>query len=152
VTPWDDGIFGFVGEVIAGSCASIRLPPEVLTPIPVRAYNAAYMRDNLPNINADTGLFDIPPPDHGEASMVAARGLMALPSRYVPLFLRGRGYTPTEMWDLLLPMLVDDNQHEECLPLIDWLRAASTASGRDPDTQRQIPPLFNLNFNNPPRG
>jgi hypothetical protein len=49
-----------------------------------------------------------------------------------------------------MPVLRDDNLQDDCLPLIDWLRAASTASGRDPETQRLSPPLFNLNFNNPP--
>jgi hypothetical protein len=54
------------------------------------------------------------------------------------------------MWDLLIPLLRDGNQLEDCTPLIDWLRAASTSTGRDPDMQRQLPPRFNLNFNNPP--
>jgi hypothetical protein len=139
VTPWDEGIFGFLEEVTSGSFASIRLPPEVFAPTPVRAYTADYMRENIDALDDNHGLFEIPPQGHPEASMVTIRGMMILPSRYVALFLRGRGYTPKEMWNLLLPLLVDDNLQEECLPLIEWLRAASTASGREPDTQRSTP-------------
>jgi hypothetical protein len=87
----------------------------------IRTYTTAYMRNNIEALNDYPGLFGVPPQGHGEASVVTTRSIIVLPARYVALFLRGQGYTPKEMWDLLLPTLVDDNQHEDCLPLIDWL-------------------------------
>jgi hypothetical protein len=87
VTPWDDGIFGFVGEIVAGSCASIHLPPEVFAPLHIRAYTAPYMQEHIDEVNDNPGLFDIPPPGHAEASVLSTRGLMVLPSRYVALLL-----------------------------------------------------------------
>jgi hypothetical protein len=149
VTPWDEGIFGFLGEVTAGCCASIRIPPEVFAPCQVRSYTVAYMRDHIDDLEENQGLFDIPPQGHGESSVVITRGIVVLPSKYVALFLRGRGFTPKKR-DLLIPLLVDDDQLDDCSLLIDWLRAASTASGREQDAQRLLPLLFNLNFNNPP--
>jgi hypothetical protein len=80
VTPWDEGIFGFLGEVTTGNCASIRLPPEVLAPIPVRAYTTAYMRDHLAELDDNPGLFQMPPQGHPDASLVTTRGLMVLPA------------------------------------------------------------------------
>jgi hypothetical protein len=55
VTPWDDGIFGFLGELTANFCTSIRLPPEVLTPIQVRAFTKNYIRAHLDDLNNISG-------------------------------------------------------------------------------------------------
>jgi hypothetical protein len=108
------------------------------------------MRENLQELDAAPGIFGIPPPNQADVSVVSARGIMILPAQYVPLLLKGRGYTVREIWELLLPLLVDDNQEDDCRPLIDWLRAASTANGVEPQTNRLLPPPFNLNFSGPP--
>jgi hypothetical protein len=150
VTLWDDGIFGFMGDIISHHCTSVRLPPDVLTAIRIQAYTSEYMRANLDNLDAATGIFGIPPQGHAESSTITVRGIMVLPARYAPLLLNSRGYTPREVWELLLPLLEDDNLVEDCQPLVDWLRAATTASGIDPQTNRLLPATFNLNFSGPP--
>ncbi len=129
-TPWDDGIFGFLGEMTSNFCTSVQLPPKVLTTIQVRAYTAIYMRDNLADLDDTPRLFGVPPPDHVDSNIVTVQGIMILPAPYVPLLIQGRGYTPQEVWNLLLPLLVDANHEEDCHPLIDLLRTASTARGK----------------------
>jgi hypothetical protein len=54
--------------------------------------------------------------------------MVPLPARYAALFLRGRGYAPREVWDLLIPLLIEDNLEADCAPLIEWLRLASMAN------------------------
>jgi hypothetical protein len=113
-TPWDDGIFGFLGEVTANFCTSIRLPPDVLTPIQVRAFTENYIRTHIDELNNAPGIFGPPPPNHAEATLIAVRGIIFLPLRYAPLLFQGRGYTHREVWDLLIPLLIDDNLAEDC--------------------------------------
>ncbi len=132
------------------ACTSVRLPPEVFTPIQMSTYSAVYMQDNLTLLDEAPGLFEIPPPEHVDSSLVTVRGLMLLPAPYVPLLIQGRGYAPKEVWNLLIPAIVEANQEEACRPLIDWLRAASTARGVDPDSHAPLPPPFSLNFSGPP--
>jgi hypothetical protein len=150
ITPWDDGIFGFLGEITANYCASVRLPPKVFTPIQMRTYSAIYMQNNLDDLDEASGLFEVPPPDHADSSIVTVRGLMMLPAPYVPLLIQDRGYTPKEVWNLLVPLMVDANHEEDCRPVIDWLRAAYTSRGNDPETNAPLPPPFSLNFLGPP--
>jgi hypothetical protein len=71
VTPWDDGVFGFLGEVTANYCASVRLPLDILRPIQVHAFTADYMRAHIDELEAAPGVFGIPPPGHEDSSMVA---------------------------------------------------------------------------------
>jgi hypothetical protein len=139
-SPWDDGIFGFVGDLTANHCPSVRLPPEVLTPVEIRAFTEEYMRRHLEELHDPYGLFPSPPVDHAEATQVSVRGLIYLPLRYAPLLLQGKGYPPREVWELLVPLLFDNNLQDDCRPLIDWLRAATTSRGDDPDTRAPLPP------------
>jgi hypothetical protein len=44
---------------------------------------------------------------------------MILPSKYIPLLIQGRGYSPLEVWNLLPPLLTDNNWEEDCRPLLD---------------------------------
>jgi hypothetical protein len=96
------------------------------------------------------GVFGPPPQNQADTTLVSVRGIVFLPLRYAPLLLQGRGYTPQEVWELLVPLLYDDNLAEDCQPIIDWLRAASMASGIKPQTNRLLPPPFTLNFTGPP--
>jgi hypothetical protein len=71
-SPWDDGIFAFLGDVMANYCTSIRIPPDILNPVQVRAFSEDYMQTNLDNLADPTGLFESPPAEHAEASIVRA--------------------------------------------------------------------------------
>jgi hypothetical protein len=77
------------------------------------------MRNNIPNANG-TGVFEVPQ-DANDTTEVMTRGMIPLPAKFVALFLRGRSYTPMEVWDLLLLLLVDEDLQLECAALIDWL-------------------------------
>ncbi len=88
----------------------------------MRAFTAEYMRGHLDELAVAPGVFGVPPQGHEQATAISVQGMMVLPSRYVPILLnRGRGSTPFEVWNTLLPLIVDDNIEGECRPLIDWL-------------------------------
>jgi hypothetical protein len=53
---------------------------------------------------------------------------MYLPSRYVPLLLANKGYTPKQAFDILLQVFQDDNVIQEMELIIMWLRISLHAS------------------------
>jgi hypothetical protein len=115
LTPWDNQVFAFLGDVTANCCCtSVRIPPDIFLPIQVRAFTTEHMRNNIVNVNPP-GVFEHPQ-DHTNTTEVITRGIIPLPGKYAALFLRGRGYTPREMWDQLVPLIFQDNLEVECAP------------------------------------
>jgi hypothetical protein len=53
---------------------------------------------------------------------------MYLPAHYVPLLLRPSGYTLWEVWEVLYPVIVDDDALQHCSTLVNWLHVASTGT------------------------
>jgi hypothetical protein len=54
---------------------------------------------------------------------------MYLPTKYAPLLLDSRGYTPKEAWEILVPALQADDLIDFADPLLLWLRASFHAIG-----------------------
>ncbi len=50
---------------------------------------------------------------------------MYLPSKYVNLFLDTRGYTFKQVWQVLLPLMAQNNDLVTCRGLVNWLQVAS---------------------------
>ncbi len=48
-----------------------------------------------------------------------------MPSRYVHLFLESSGYTAKQIWQVLHPLLVQNQDLAHCHALLNWLRVAS---------------------------
>lgn len=51
---------------------------------------------------------------------------MCLPARYIPLMLSSVGYTIKEVWETLYPAIVEADDLQDCQPLMNWVRAATT--------------------------
>jgi hypothetical protein len=51
VTLWDDQIFGVFGDITANfGCTSVRIPPDIFTPMQVCAYTSDYLHNNIHNV------------------------------------------------------------------------------------------------------
>jgi hypothetical protein len=94
-TLWDNLSFAFLGEVVQGL--------DNLTDLPV-----------LPPVLQDD-----------EAEEVTVRNYVFLPAVYIPLVLNSKGYTPKQLWEVLHPALVQRQELDVCLPLVQWMQAAS---------------------------
>jgi hypothetical protein len=65
---------------------------------------------------------------------------MYLPTKYAPLLLDSRGYTPKEAWTILVPALQADDLIGFADPLLLWLRASFHAMGANIEEHRlQLP-------------
>jgi len=60
-----------------------------------------------------------------EAEEVTVRNYVFLPAVYIPLVLNSKGYTPKQLWEVLHPALVQRQELDVCLPLVQWMQAAS---------------------------
>ncbi len=65
---------------------------------------------------------------------------MYLPGKYAYLLLRPSGYDIREVWDILIPAIIAENDLVACLPLITWLRIASTSTQLANNAQGYGPP------------
>ncbi len=91
----------------------------------------------------------LPNPADATIEEVTVRKFAYLPAIYVPLFLSANGYSPRQVWDILIPALTQRQEMEVCAPLINWLKAASTGTAV-PDPLRVGPPSITAEFTSPP--
>ncbi len=70
----------------------------------------------------------LPPPavNDIEGTTINTRQIMCLPARYIPLMLSSVGYTIKEVWETLYPAIVEADDLQDCQPLMNWVRAATT--------------------------
>jgi hypothetical protein len=123
VTPWDNQIFGYLGDMIQGIVATVSLPVTAFN-----LTNHAWVHDlqNLPDVLAllqDPVLLPRIPQAIAGAEQLRTRHLMYLPSRFVHLLLSNRGYTPKETYLTLQQAFFQDMcQPDDVQPIMDWLR------------------------------
>jgi hypothetical protein len=86
-TPWDDALFGFLGDVTGTAVQTVRLPanPFAITQ-QITLYDDAALAEELPRLRNDA-LFPRLPLAHQQAVVVRTRTLMYLPTKYAPLLL-----------------------------------------------------------------
>jgi hypothetical protein len=74
----------------------------------------------IQNLNMDV----FPPLQNNNANAigthVSTRYIMYLPSKYVPYFLDSSGYTVKEVWTVLPPLLLQNQDEADCQPLLKW--------------------------------
>jgi hypothetical protein len=123
-TPWDHALFGFLGDVIGSAIQTVRLPedPFRLTQ-QAMIYNEETLATELPGLGNEA-LFPRLPAAHQQGVQIQTRHLMYLPTKYAPLLLDSRGYTPKEAWTILVPALQADDLISFADPLLLWLRAS----------------------------
>jgi hypothetical protein len=153
ITPWDNNLYAFLGEVNHGIATIVNFPTtafNVLERVPART--TENILQLLPN--AVNGHELLPPiaPNDVQVTETTTRYLMYLPARYVPLLLDSRGYTIKQTWDLLYPALVTNQDLLNCESLIYWFRVASSGVVM-PNQQGQNvvrPPCLALSLLSPP--
>ncbi len=59
------------------------------------------------------------------STLVTTRYLKYLPSHYVHLFLNAGGYTAKHIWQILLPILIQNQDAPVCQGLMNWLRVST---------------------------
>lgn len=92
VTPWDGGIFAFLGKVSQGMVTMVQLPTTIFCTVNnVQAKSSEYMVTNL----AELTLQGLPlcQEDDEDATIITTRQIMYLPPQYVSLLLNPAGYT-----------------------------------------------------------
>ncbi len=126
VTPWDNNIYAFLGDVTQDITTTICFPNNAFTALPpLTVYTEEHIQANLQARNRLDVFPPVVAPNNGNATQVTTCYLMYLPSRYVPLFLDSSGYTVKQIWQILPPLLLQYQDQVNCQPLLKWLRVAS---------------------------
>jgi hypothetical protein len=144
VSPWDNGIFAYLGDVIQGQPFNVRLPNSIFDILPATyVYNEATLAQELPNL-ANGVLFPRARAANNTLQL-STRPLTYLPTKYAAHFLSNSGYTIQEIWARLIPMLQQDNLLGAAAPLVAWLRVTLHAC----PPNNTGPPATSLNITAP---
>jgi len=127
-TPWDNSVFTFLGDASGGNIQTVMLTedPFELT-AQVSVYNDATFNAELPGLGNDA-LFPRLAAAAPQGMAIRTRSMTYLPTRYAPLMLSSRGYTPKEAWGISFPALQADNLAAVADPLLFSLRATMHAT------------------------
>jgi hypothetical protein len=148
ITGWDKLCFAFLGELVQGTIMNILFPEDAFTTATLRVPSIEYIQQHLDDLMEKP--YFPPMDDHDDNStQVTTRKLMYLPAVYVPLLISSSGYSLKEVWTRLYPALVQRQEVEICLPLLQWLQAASMGTAHDAPDQHVAPPHFALNICTP---
>jgi len=127
-TPWDNRIFGFLGDVMSDSALTIAIPNTSFNIVQCTTYTNARLSNELVRIG-DNDLLPRLNAGAQDTVLVQTRSLMYLPSKYAPLVLSNRGYGVKEFWNILAPALQADNLLQHASPIINWLKASWHTTG-----------------------
>jgi hypothetical protein len=151
-TPWDNNLYAFLGEVTQGMATTVVFPTTAFNEIEhIRARSAESILQSLDAINGTEGFPPVPPNDPTTVD-VSTRYLMYLPARYVPLLLDSSGYTIKQVWEILYPALLQNQDLPDCTALLNWLQASSS-NVQHTNPQGQVilgPPVTAINIISPP--
>jgi len=138
----------FLGELTQGIATTVELPDNAFcSVINIRTRMYEYIRDH-PEKLLCTGMPYLPN-DKEDTTINSTRSLMYLPGKYASLLLRPSGYDIREVWDILIPAIIAENDLVTCLPLITWLRIASTSMQLANNAQGYGPPACALTLTVP---
>jgi hypothetical protein len=128
VTPWDNRIFCFLGDIIQGMIATVAIPTTAFDLSPETwTYNEATLITELPNRPQDN-FFPYMAPNTANTEELRTWLLMYLPGKYAALLLSSRGYTVKQAWDILQPAIEANNEVRTMQPILNWLRITLHAS------------------------
>lgn len=126
ISPWDNRLFGYLGELLQDNATIVSLPTTLFTTINaggVRVYNEETLALQLATLQGDT-LFPRLNANAANGVNVRTRFAIRLPLKYASLLLSPRGYTPKEAYARLSEALAVDNVPEITTPIVDWLRVS----------------------------
>ncbi len=126
-TPWDRNVYAYLGELTHGTVTTVNVPADAFCHIAnIRVKTSDYMVTHLDEL---TPLgFPAAPINEPDTTVTSTRQLMYLPARYVPLLLDPARYSLRQVWEILYPSLVANNNLQPCAPLINWLCVTSTST------------------------
>jgi hypothetical protein len=133
-TPWDNRIFGFLGDVLGKQALTVALPATAFNTVQCYVYNEGRLGIELPNLN-DGELFPRVTQAIPDTELLATRHIMYLPTKYAPLLLSNKGYTIKEALNILVSSFQATNFLNQAAPILNWLRMtlhASNANNRGP--------------------
>jgi hypothetical protein len=126
-TPWDGKTYAYLGDVTQGVITTLELPNTIFQSVAnIRVKTSDYIVTNLDRLG-NKGLPYIAA-DDPEATFITMRQIMYSPYRYAALLLKPAGYTLREIWEILYPALVANNNLQNCAPLVNWLRVISMST------------------------
>lgn len=120
-SPWDNASFAFLGDITEGIMTTVYFPPNAFQLTPdTETYSA---QEGIALLQAEPRLPQLTI-QQGTGSLLRTRRLMALPTKYAPMFLDAAGTPLSTAWLMLYPHLVQDNLLIACSPLVNWFRVA----------------------------
>jgi hypothetical protein len=127
VTPWDGNVYAYLGESTHGTVTTVNVPTDPFRRIAnIQVKTNEYMVTHLDEL---TPLgFPAVTINEPDTTVISTRQLMYLSARYVPLLLDPAGYSLRQVWEILYPSLVANNDLQPCAPLLNWLCVASTST------------------------
>ena len=127
VTSWDGKSYAFLGELTHGMATTVEFPEAAFRLVPnIRVRTLDYIQDHWDEVT-NLGMPYLPA-DEPDTTVISTRNMMYVPARYAQHLLRSSGYTPREVWDILLPSIIAENDVHRCTPLLNWLMVASTGT------------------------
>ena len=137
-TPWDEGCYVQKGELIHNQSVLVEWQDayfhqvanqiRVPTPAVIDTTLAGDINANVlgPFTNADA-----------DTELIRVRRTCYIPPKYVPLFL-AEPLSPRQAWEQVRGQVIVDGKEADCLPLMDFLRAALVTS------QQGAPPVLEI--------
>jgi len=94
-TPWDNCIFGFLGDVLKNTTASVIIPNTAFSIVQGLEYNEAQFTAEL-SLLPQGDLFPRLAANNQDGVPIHTHYLMFIPTKYAPLLLDNKGYTLQE--------------------------------------------------------
>jgi hypothetical protein len=146
ITPWDNTSYAFLGDETQGIATSIIFPTNIFNVSPaINVYTTKHLMAHLPALNG-LEVFAALPADAnaGIALPVTTRYAMYLPLKYAKLFMDSSGYSIKHIWQVLTPLLDENDNRKSCQALLNWLQVASHGSmAKNAQGQPVVGPLPN---------
>jgi hypothetical protein len=131
LTPWDNRIIGFLGDVVGDTALNIMLPEEIFDETSeTLVYNMDTLNQDFPGLDMNS-LFPRVHANANNATPLRSRFLAYLPIRFASLILDNKGYSVKRVCAMLIQRFQDDNCLDQMGPLIQWLRLTFHATGQN---------------------
>jgi len=137
VTPWDDQLFGCLGDQVQDTIVTVMISPTAFAVTPdARVYTMNAIEGHVAQL-PEQDLFQRIAQAGNEVEQLRTRALMYSPSRFALLLLNNnRGLTPKAAYASLLQAIASEQQGnlgnaDDIQPILDWLRLTLHATGND---------------------
>jgi hypothetical protein len=137
VTPWDNQLFGCLGDQVQDTIVTVMIPPTAFAVTPdARVYTMGAIEGQVAQL-PEQDLFQRITQANNEVEQLRTRALMYLPSRSAPLLLNNnRGWSPKAAYASLFQAFALEQQGnvgnaDDVQPILDWLRLTLHATGND---------------------